>query len=153
MSEIVTIDLMEYIRPELYILIIVSYLIGIVFKKSSVKDSLIPLYLSFTSVILATIYLLGITSVSSYQDIMMCIFSGVTQGILCAAVSVYINQLIKQTGSSDEVEAGVSDLLDELKYIVTPKDDTEEDEEENETDLDIIESIDEIAPPKELPEE
>ena len=36
------------------------------------------------------------------MDALMAVFAAVTQGILCAGASVYVNQLIKQGGKTDE---------------------------------------------------
>ena len=82
---------MEYlnnlIAPELFVLVPVLYLIGMGIKKSTwIKDKYIPTILGALGVILACIYLKSLS------------FSGITQGILCAGASVYVNQLIKQGG-------------------------------------------------------
>ncbi len=82
---------MEYlnnlIAPELFVLVPVLYLIGMGIKKSKwLKDEFIPVILGVSGVLLASLYLQSIS------------FAGITQGILCAGASVYVNQLIKQGG-------------------------------------------------------
>lgn len=86
----------EFIKPELLILIPVLYLIGIAIKKSKIRDNLIPLLLGACGVILATIYVFAVEPVLSTQSLLASIFTAITQGILCAGASVYINQIIKQ---------------------------------------------------------
>ena len=86
----------EFIKPELLILIPVLYLIGIAIKKSKIRDNLIPLLLGACGVVLATIYVFATEPVLSTQSLLASIFTAITQGILCAGASVYINQIIKQ---------------------------------------------------------
>ena len=86
----------EYIKPELLILIPVLYFIGIGIKKSAVKDTLIPLILGASGVILSGIYLFAAEAVIGTQAIFTAIFTAITQGVLCAATAVYTNQIIKQ---------------------------------------------------------
>ena len=86
----------KYVKPELLILIPVLYLVGMAIKKSNMKDSLIPLTLGITGVFLAILRVLATTNISSYQEGLMAVFTAITQGILCAGASVYINQIIVQ---------------------------------------------------------
>jgi len=93
---------MNYIKPELLILIAVLYFIGIGLKKSSaVKDSEIPLVLGFGGIILAVLWVLGTSQVQTYQEGLVAAFTAITQGILCAGCSVYANQLVKQAIKDD----------------------------------------------------
>jgi uncharacterized membrane protein YccF (DUF307 family) len=87
----------EYIKPELLILIPVMYFIGVAIKKSSVKDEHIPFILGITSTLLCVIWVLANTYVCSLRHIFIATFTAVTQGILIAGASVYINQMYKQT--------------------------------------------------------
>ena len=69
----------EMIKPELLILIPVLYFIGVAIRKSEkIKNEYIPM-------------LIGIG-----QGILLAVFTAITQGVLVAGVSVYINQIIKQ---------------------------------------------------------
>ena len=40
--------------------------------------------------------------IKNYQDGFMLVFSALTQGVLIAGASVYVNQLIKQTAKQEE---------------------------------------------------
>lgn len=103
MTETLTIYemIMEFVKPELFILIPVIYLLGIGLKRSSVPDSTIPFKLGGISILLCLMYIIATSVFSSYRDVFMAVFVGVTQGILCAGASVYFNQLIKQFKKGD----------------------------------------------------
>ncbi len=83
----------EFIKPELLILIPISYFVGMGLKKSNVKDAFIPAILGACGVLLAGLYVCGTEGFSMFS-----VFTAITQGILCAGASVYINQLVKQKG-------------------------------------------------------
>lgn len=88
--------LMDFIKPELFILIPVMNIIGIALKSSSlVKNTLIPFYLGSISIILCAIDLFSSLSSFTLKVILACLFSSITQGILIAAVSVYAHQIYK----------------------------------------------------------
>ncbi|MBR5835600.1 MAG: phage holin family protein [Bacteroidales bacterium] len=87
-------DIMEYIAPELIVLIPVLYLIGMAFKKSElVPDKMIPLFIGAIGIVLATLYVSATCNFCAES-----IFTAIVQGILCAGASVYVNQTIKQLG-------------------------------------------------------
>ena len=93
--------LMEFIKPELLVLIPVLYLIGFAIKKSQVADKYIPLILGITAVVLSLLFILATAYIGNWQEAIMAVFLGLTQGILCAGASVYFNQLFKQTGKDE----------------------------------------------------
>lgn len=86
----------DFIKPELLILIPVLYLIGVGIKKSKIPDRLIPVILGGCGIVLAAIYVFATTPCTSSMDVFMGLFTALSQGILCAGASVYINQLLKQ---------------------------------------------------------
>lgn len=86
----------EFIKPELLILIPVLYFVGVAIKKSPIKDAYIPYILGGAGVVLTFIYILSTEPVHNAQEAFTAIFTSLTQGILCAAASVYVNQLYKQ---------------------------------------------------------
>ena len=94
-------DYQNYIEPELFILIPVIYLIGIAIKKSSVKDKFIPLVLGGISIVLCAIWIFASCETYNATDVMFAIFGAITQGILIAGASVYINQIAKQSTKND----------------------------------------------------
>ncbi len=86
----------QYIDNELYILVPVLYALGAAVKKSEVKDKWIPLILGLMGILLATAYKCGVYGPKNISEFVMLFYSGITQGILCAASSVYANNIIKQ---------------------------------------------------------
>ena len=96
-------QLKNFIRPELLVVVPVLYFVGCGLKHSeTVMDKHIPMLLGAVGVLLAAIWLGATTLFTSYQDVLLAVFAAVTQGVLCAGASVYVNQLIKQGGKTDE---------------------------------------------------
>ena len=93
--------LQEFIKPELLILVPVLYVLGVILKKSAVRDKLIPALLGGIGIALSLIWVLAMSDLVSWRDVLMAGFSAVTQGILAAGARVYCNQLGKQ-GEKEE---------------------------------------------------
>lgn len=90
--------IMNYVKPELVILAVVLYLIGIAFKKAElVKDKYIPAVLGLVGIVFAAMYVFATSRFDGASTILMAIFTSVMQGVLCAGLSTYVNQLIKQS--------------------------------------------------------
>ncbi len=88
----------EFIKPEFLLLIPALYILGMGLKKSPIYDKWIPFLLGDISVILCGIYVLATAEIACWQDVLLGIFTAVVQGILCAGASVYVNQIVKQSG-------------------------------------------------------
>jgi hypothetical protein len=83
----------DYVQPELFILIPVLYFIGVMLKRTeNVADNYIPIVLGVIGIIMACVWVVGYGGLCAESA-----FVGITQGILCAGCSVYVNQLIVQT--------------------------------------------------------
>lgn len=89
--------LKEFIKPEFLVLVPVLYMLGMATKRSNVRDKMIPWIVGGTGIALCLVYLLATVEIKNYQDGFMLVFSALTQGVLIAGASVYVNQLIKQT--------------------------------------------------------
>ena len=94
-------EVMEYIKPELLVLIPVLYFIGAAIKKSKIADKHIPWILGGVSVALSALWILANNFPANAEDAALAIFTAVTQGVLVAGASVYANQLVKQTGKDE----------------------------------------------------
>lgn len=95
-------DLMQYIKPELVIVAIVCYVVGIGLKKTqTIKDKYIPFILGTSSIVLCAIWVFASCPVATGQEIASAVFMAITQGILMAGLSTYVNQLIKQTKKTE----------------------------------------------------
>lgn len=96
-------DLSEYIRPELLSLIPALYLLGTGLKKAAfIRDGYIPLLLGAAGVAGAALWVFAASDISGYRDALMAVFVALTQGILCAGASVYVNQVGKQVKKQRE---------------------------------------------------
>ena len=95
------IELKEFIKPELLILIPVLYVVGIGLKKSKLSDTLIPLILGGIAIVLSAAWVIATSDISTLKDVAYALFISVTQGILSAGASVYVNQLYIQSKKKD----------------------------------------------------
>ena len=91
----------EYIKPELLVLLPVLYLLGVAIKKSAIADKFIPWILGGVAVALSALWIFATSTPANAADIALAIFTAITQGVLIAGASVYINQLVKQTGKDE----------------------------------------------------
>lgn len=92
------IDYMNYIKPELLVLIPALIFVGYCLKTSTaVADKLIPAVLAVVGVVLAALYVLATSPIGGGQDATMAVFTAIIQGVLCAAGAVYANQCVKQS--------------------------------------------------------
>lgn len=90
-------EIQQYIREELLILVPVLYAIGMFLKKSILSDKWIPIVLGVTGIILSLLWILSTENIDSFQDFTMILFAAITQGILVAGSSVYVNQMYIQS--------------------------------------------------------
>lgn len=89
--------LKEYIKPELLVVAIVLYFVGMGIKNTElIKDKYIPIILGFLGIFVSAIYIIATSTINGYQEVLMAIFSSIVQGVLVAGTSVYVNQIIKQ---------------------------------------------------------
>lgn len=90
-------QIMNYVKPELLVVAVVLYFLGMALKQAqTIKDKYIPLIIGGVSIVLCAIWVLATSTMGSGQDISMAVFTAVTQGILVAGLSNYVNQIIKQ---------------------------------------------------------
>ena len=95
-------DIMNYIKPELIVVAIVLYFIGLGIKKAeSIKDKYIPCILGILGIALAAIWVFANSPIGTVQEILMAVFTSIVQGILVAGLSAYVNQIIKQASKSE----------------------------------------------------
>lgn len=107
-------DLANLIEPELFILVPVLYILGIMIKKSSFNDKWIPIILGVMGIILSNVYLFSANVPQSFAEVLNIVYAGITQGILCASGSVYANNIIKQFRKENgKTEVNESDSQDD----------------------------------------
>ena len=94
--------ILNYIKPELIVVAIVLYFIGICIKRSElIMDKFIPSILGAAGITLCLIWVLATCSCRNGQEVLMAVFTAIVQGILVAGLSTYVNQLIKQNGKEE----------------------------------------------------
>lgn len=95
--------IMNYIKPELIIVAIALYFVGLALKKTErVSDKYIPVILGVVGIVMALIYVLAVSlPISGAGEVMMAIFTAIVQGVLCAGLSTYANQIRKQLGKNE----------------------------------------------------
>lgn len=90
-------QIINYIKPELIVVAIVLYFVGMGLKQTqTVKDKYIPVILGAIGILLATIYVIATCPIGTMQEIAMAVFTAIVQGVLVAGLSTYVNQIIKQ---------------------------------------------------------
>lgn len=89
-------DYLNYIAPEMLVLVPVLYGMGIVLKQTALKDQFIPAILTVISVLFTILYIFSAKAMSTPQEIAQALFTALTQGILIASASVYTNEVVKQ---------------------------------------------------------
>jgi len=87
-------EILQYIQPELLILVPVLYLIGMGIKRYGSDDRVIPLVLGLMGMLLACLY--GLSTMTAGSSVAMVLYTGIVQGILCAGACTYANQIWKQ---------------------------------------------------------
>ena len=92
-------QIMKYVKPELLVVAIVLYFVGLGLKRAqTVVDKYIPLILGLCGIGLCAVWVLATFSIKTGQEIAMAVFTAIVQGVLTAGLSIYVNQIIKQAG-------------------------------------------------------
>ena len=95
-------QIMNYVKPELIVVAVVLYFIGMGLKKAeAVPDKYIPLILGGIGIALCALWVLAKGPLTSGSEIMMAIFTSIIQGILIAGLSTYVNQIIKRLNKTE----------------------------------------------------
>lgn len=102
-------DIIASVKPELLVVAVVLYFIGMALKRSKLKDNYIPLILGFIGVVAGVIYC-GVVEGWNVANVV----SGVFQGLLTAASSTYVNQVIKQLQKLNVIDDNVAGVLENI---------------------------------------
>ena len=98
-------QILDFIKPELLAVVPVLYFVGAILKKcEGVPDRFIPAILGVVGLALAVLWVLAACPLADYQEVLMAVFTALTQGILLAGMAVYGNQLFKQAAKRDEAQ-------------------------------------------------
>lgn len=100
-------NIMNYISPELLVLIPVCWGIGLVLKSSPINNKYIPAILALCSVALACAYVLGTANITGWQAALLAAFTAVTQGLIAWGVAwASYEKGIKLMGVATEGQGG-----------------------------------------------
>lgn len=92
-------DFMQFIDPTLLVIVPVLWIIGKIIKDTtSLNNKHIPLALGLCGVGMALARVFATVAVVDWQSGVMAAFTAFVQGILCAGLAVYGNQVLKQYG-------------------------------------------------------
>jgi len=95
--------LLDYIKPELLVLVIILWYIGTKIKASKkIEDWAIPFILMAISVIFALSYVLTISGFSA-----MAVWVGIMQGLAVAVLEGYVYQAYKQVAKNRKREKSI----------------------------------------------
>ncbi len=95
-------QILNYIKPELLVVAVVLYFVGIGLKKAqAVPDKYIPIILGAAGIVICAVWVAATCPLHTGQNIAMGIFTAVIQGILVAGLSTYVNQIIKQMNKAE----------------------------------------------------
>lgn len=94
--------ILEFVKPELMVLVFVLYFIGTVLKDiKKFKDKFIPLVLMGVGIVLATLYVFATSKLGNSQEVAIAVFTGIVQGVIVAGLSTYVNQIYKQLAKKE----------------------------------------------------
>lgn len=143
-------NIMEFIKPELLVLIPALYFIGWMLKRSQAfADKYIPAVLGLIGIALAALWVVGTSTLDSTQAILLAVFTAIVQGVIVAGLSVYANQLYKQLAKTDDdavlITEGIDaeDLTDEQLRAVLLQ--IGEHPEEDATREELLATLDAVA--------
>ena len=104
MDQILEQYLVEYLQPEMALLVPVLLALGWVIKhKTQWPNTDIPWLLSLVGILLASLHLLGTTPIVDWQSLLRLLFAGITQGVLAAAIATLAYQIYRQNQKKNNV--------------------------------------------------
>ena len=93
--------IINYINPELIVLVPVLYVLGKMIKDSLViPDTAIPAVLGVVGVLLAVVWCMATAQPVDLWAFALALVTAMMQGVLCAGVAVYADQLGKQSAKA-----------------------------------------------------
>lgn len=95
-------NVMDFIDPRLMVIVPVLWIVGKIIKDATnTNNKHIPLILGGAGVVLATVWVLATSHITTWQNGLLAAFTAFVQGILCAGLAVYGNQVLKQYAKGD----------------------------------------------------
>ena len=95
-------QIMNYVKPELIVVAVVLYFVGVGLKKAqAIPDKYIPIILGAVGIVICAVWVVATCPLNTGQNISMAIFTAIVQGILVSGLSTYVNQIIKQVQKTE----------------------------------------------------
>ena len=95
-------QIMNYVKPELIVVAIVLYFLGMWLKQAAfMKDKYIPLVLGIVSIFVCGIWVMATATFATGQDIALAVFTAIVQGVMVAGLSTYVNQIFQQLNKDE----------------------------------------------------
>ena len=91
-------QIMNYIKPELAVLPVVLYFLGMALKNA---DKNIPITLGAAGIVLAALWVISTSTITGWQSVVLALFTAIVQGVIAAGCSVYVNQIVKQKNKTE----------------------------------------------------
>lgn len=86
-------DYTQFIKAELLVLAVALYGLGLIIKHTEfIKNNYIPAVVAAVGVLLSCVYIFGTEGISPVS-----VFTAIVQGIICASLAVFGDQIIKQS--------------------------------------------------------
>ena len=80
-------QIMNYIKPELAVLPVVLYFLGMALKNAqAVKDKNIPITLGAAGIVLAALWVISTSTITGWQSVVLALFHGHCAGCNCGWV-------------------------------------------------------------------
>ena len=89
-------EFLDYVKPELLVLIPVLYLIALALRKCGVAERWLPLVLGSVGVFLSLLWVVATCQVECAKHIAMAFFTALTQGILATGASLLAERTLKK---------------------------------------------------------
>jgi len=88
----------DYVKPELLVLVPVLFFIRMGLTKTNLQEKYILLILGAIGIALSGLWVIGTCKIS-----VIGVFTAITQGILCAGLSVLFSQLYTKTKKTNDI--------------------------------------------------
>ena len=89
-------EFLDYVKPELLVLIPVLYLVGLALRRCGVAERWLPLVLGVSGIFLSMLWVIASCPVDCAKQIAMASFTALTQGVLAAGASLLLDKAGKK---------------------------------------------------------
>lgn len=91
----------QYARSELMVLVPVLFFLNKLIGQSKINNQYIPFICMGASVLLCGFHIFGYTPVANFGQVMMALFATLTQGVLYAGATMFLNLVVSAVGNKN----------------------------------------------------